>query len=203
MNKITGPALLLCPQIPKPMHGVNPRSIKGQRWWDVERWKAYQAANYRCEACGVHKLDALFHKWLEAHEWYDIDYAKGRLTFKYLVALCHACHNYIHQGRLQQLLRQDEISELKYNTIIAHGDRILRTAKLCPSQKDAYDGPIADWKDWRLEFDGKLHTPKHANYAEWRKFYGYEPLRMSRFDPDQAEADDYEGFGAPVDQYYE
>jgi len=43
MNKsFVLPELLLHPNIPKPLHGVNPRSILGQQWWDVISVTSYQ-----------------------------------------------------------------------------------------------------------------------------------------------------------------
>lgn len=160
------PSILLHPNIPKPLHGVNPRSIKGQAWWDVERRKCYHAADYCCEACGVHKSQALFHAWLEAHEFYDIDYKKGSVTFKRLVALCHACHNYIHSGRLQVLLKKGQISCEKYSTIIQHGDALTKDIKptIQPSG-------LAPWGDWHLVFDGVIYKTPYASFAAWSNKY--------------------------------
>ena len=85
---MSDPRILLHPNIPKPLHGINPRTVMGQAWWDVERKKAYAAAGFKCEACGVVKKDAMFHQWLEAHEYFDYDYDCGVLRLKKLVALC-------------------------------------------------------------------------------------------------------------------
>ena len=86
--------ILLHPNIPKPLHGVNPRSLMNDKWWDDQRHKAYRVKDFHCHSCGIHKLVAKEKQWLEAHEIYEINYEQGTATFKEIVALCHYCHNY-------------------------------------------------------------------------------------------------------------
>lgn len=170
------PELLLHPNVPKPLHQVAPRTVLGAKWWGTERKACYAKAEYYCECCGVHKLRAAYHQWLEAHETYAIDYAKGRAKYLGCVALCHFCHNYIHSGRLQALLEKGEIHQAKYVAILQHGDRILATAGLgraSQAQRDAIieetvrNGGMAEWGKWRLVIGRKHYPPKFKSVVEW------------------------------------
>jgi hypothetical protein len=90
------PVLLLHPSVPKYLSGVNPRTIKSKDWWDLVRKEVYKANNYHCEACGVYQLDALYKPYLDAHETYVYDYEKFEARPGEIVALCRACHWFIH-----------------------------------------------------------------------------------------------------------
>ncbi len=161
------PELLLCSQIPKPMSGVNPRTIMGVNWWNQQRRLAYQSTDYHCQACGVIKFDAKYHQWLEAHEQYEIDYLLGRMTYVGCVPVCHFCHAFIHQGRLQALLDSGKIHHAKFVAIHQHGDEVLRKAGLVKTS--VYSGPSAEWGDWRLILDGKEYKPIYKNFEKWKK----------------------------------
>lgn len=169
------PELLTHQQIPKPLHGVNPRTIFGDTWWNKERKIAYAKNDYHCHACGVHKSQAKFHEWLEAHEAYDYDYPNGKLHFREIVALCHSCHNYIHAGRLIALLQTGKISRMKYDIIVIHGSKILEKHNL---KKREYTGKLPAWNDWRLVIDNKEYAPLYKSYAEW--LYNFSPDRRTR-----------------------
>lgn len=180
------PRLLLHGSIPRPMHGVNPRSIMGKEWWDVERKKAYLHNNNYCHACGVYKRDAKLFQWLEAHEIYDIDYDKCRMKFKGVVALCHCCHAVVHSGRTTQLYINEKLSHEKFTTIVKHGQRIFKKYKLTPpigfrfmeliylgyyvdeaTSQIAMEYPdtapldLTQWSKWRLIFQRKHYPPLH------------------------------------------
>lgn len=164
------PSILLHPQIPKPMHGMAPRVVLGQAWWDKERQAAYASTNFHCEACGVPKWEAKYHQWLEGHEIYEIDYKKGTMTYKRACPLCHYCHNYIHSGRLQWLFDTQRINHHKYASILIHGDAVLAAAGL--RKPIPYDGPIAPWSAWRLIINGKQYKGKFKNYEDWLEQQG-------------------------------
>lgn len=189
---MSDPRLLTHPNIPKPLHGVAPRTIFGQAWWDVERRKAYAAKGFHCWACGIHKLDT-DEKWLEAHESYAIDYANGRVTLKEIVALCHKCHNFIHSGRLFVMVAKKKVSKAKALAILRHGFELLKRAGLKPfcgtalayllltghSQEEAVeileerglglpdDVSMPAWEDWRMVIDGQEYPPLYGSYEEW------------------------------------
>ncbi|MCH9735900.1 MAG: hypothetical protein K0U78_15330 [Actinomycetia bacterium] len=157
--KFTRPVLLLHPTIPEPMHGVNPRTVMGQKWWDENRKKAYAENKFHCFACGVHKMKAKYHKWLEAHESYKIDYEKGEMRLREIVALCHCCHNFIHHGRMEILVHQRKMAYEKYQYIINHGNNILELIpqNIIPSP---FQGNVAGWNEWHLLIDGNKYFGK-------------------------------------------
>lgn len=62
------PDLLTHPNIPKPLHGLNPRTVMGDSWWGRRRREAYAKGKYCCWACGVHRWRAKYHRQLE-REW--------------------------------------------------------------------------------------------------------------------------------------
>ncbi len=162
------PEILLHPNIPKPMHGLAPRTIMGSVWWDAERQKAYKSTGYTCAACGVPKADAEYHQWLEAHELYAIDYVKGRMVYMETVPLCHACHNFIHSGRMQAMVRKGEMKPEKQRHILERGLQILKAAGI---QKTGPENSIADWADWRLVFNGVEYPPIYKTFNEWMAKY--------------------------------
>lgn len=160
------PEILVGPNTPKPMHGVVPREILGTKWWNATRKAAYASTDQHCVACGLHKLVSKGRQWLEAHEVYEIDYLEGKMSYVETVPLCHYCHNYVHDGRLQALLDQGKIQHAKYVAIIQHGDRIIKAAGLVRAR---YSGPFADWSDWRLLLEGKEYPPKFKTFEDWIK----------------------------------
>lgn len=158
------PEILCCQKIPKPLHGVVPRLLLGQSWWDKTREAAYRSTDFHCVACGVHKYDAKNRQWLEGHEVYEIDYLAGIAEYKETVPLCHFCHNYIHDGRLNCLLESGRIHQAKYVAIIQHGDAVLKKHGL---KREKYEGPMADWGDWRLIVEGREYMPSFRSLADY------------------------------------
>lgn len=183
------PSLLTQPNIPKPLHGINPRTMRGKDWWDKVRKEAYKSTDNHCKACGIHKSLARYHKWLEAHEAYKIDYIKGLVIIEKIVPLCHACHNFIHSGRLAKIAGSRECSMEKAIEILEHGFRILAknnlkcfpgtlmTAEMLQAgtyNVESYEFPeiTTRWEDWRMIFEEDIYRPKFATFEEWREYYG-------------------------------
>lgn len=183
------PEILTHPHIPKPLHGLNPRTLMGDIWWNVERKKAYDRTGYRCIACGVPKHLAKKHKWLEAHEFWSINYETGVCEVKSIEPLCHYCHNFIHSGRLSMILNKEK-SRTEIKEILEHGFKILADNNLnaFPFTIDfaqtigartfgvkAYNLPknaeTLKWGDYKMIFNGKEYPPLHNSHAEWKHFY--------------------------------
>lgn len=166
----TEPGLLLHPNIPKPLHGLNPRTVRGVAWWDKMRAEAAWKSWNRCAACGVHKGKAKYHRWLEAHEAYNIDYKKGRVELERIVVLCHACHNYIHDGRMDYLVEDSKMTVERRAEILTHGKLILRRADLEDLEPE-YPTECAPWGKWHLIIDGVKYPTRFKNEIEWEKYY--------------------------------
>lgn len=174
------PEVLLCPNVPQPMHGVAPRVVLGRRWWDQTRRAAYASTSYHCLACEVHKSAARGPRWLEGHELYDIDYGRGRMVYRRTVPLCSYCHNFIHDGRLSALAEKGQIPRSKLVAVLQHGNRVLREAGLTrPTHEERerlitnmyLEGLIAEWKDWRLVLRGKEYPPKFKSPEQLRRAF--------------------------------
>jgi hypothetical protein len=174
------------PNVPKPLHGLNPRSIMGKEQWDKLRQEVYASTNYHCAACGVHKSRAKKHQWLEAHETYEIDYPKGLATLTEIVPLCHFCHNFIHSGRLRALARKREVTAEHVRNVMRHGVAVLKegpapifrgTKELCDlvsvstSQLRILPAPrdIAPWGRWRMSWDGTEYRGKFRSMKQWER----------------------------------
>ncbi len=174
--KFKRPELLFHPPIPAAMHGLNPRSIMGQTEWDKVRVGIYEVNNDCCWACGVHRSVAKGRKWLEAHEIYDINYKKGRMNLREIVALCHYCHNYVHRSRLRSLTRAGKVPPGKYYKVIEHAQAILRNSKTKPwfnmrkVERDMRNS-VVKWDDWRLVWDGNEYRSRFKSELDWMKHY--------------------------------
>lgn len=96
--------LVAMPNIPRPLHGVNPRTILGASTWNHMRKGCYYRANDTCQICGYHPENL---RRRHGHEVYDIDYAHGTATFKGVFCLCSLCHlGCIHTGRALTLWKK-------------------------------------------------------------------------------------------------
>ena len=176
------PEVLLSPNIPLPLHGMAPRVVMGDTWWNQTRQKAYESTAYHCVACGVWKMEAKGHQWLEGHELYAIDYEKGKMVYLETVPLCHYCHNYIHDGRLLHLLQQGMLPQSKYFAILNHGDEILKQVGLRRltrnEREDALKemiirGRMAPWEKWRLVVGKKTYKPLYRSREEMEAANAY------------------------------
>jgi hypothetical protein len=162
------PELLMASNIPKPLHGVNPRSVLGAAWWENERRAAYRSTYFHCKACGIFKHDTP-ERQLDAHEVYSVDNLCGRAYYERAVPLCKLCHNYIHSGRLNALLAEGKITQARFIKVIQHGDAVLQAVGLVRPPES--EGPFADWGDWRLVVYGMEFPPKFKTEAEWIRAY--------------------------------
>ena len=173
------PELLLHPNLPKPLHNLAPRTVKGKVWWDIERRKAYAKHNYHCMACGVFApyniVKQRFEtkdRQLDAHEHYDIDYSNCTAELVEIVALCHLCHSYIHSGRVNALFSKGVIDEEDCWYVFTHGDSVLLDCGINPNIKtvdrNTYKGT---WLQWRLILEGEKYKSKFGSFDEWRRYY--------------------------------
>ena len=164
LNYHQDPSILLHPQRPKPLHGVNPRNIMGETAW-VETSERIRRNVLFCEACGASKF---IKGHFDCHEIYEINYEAGYLKFIKFVAICKDCHNFIHIGRLKALRKKKEVSHQEYTRILERGKAILKNNKL---KKKIHKGSCAKWDKWRLIYEGKEYKPEYKSYEEWNNHF--------------------------------
>ena len=157
----------------------------GKENWDNFRQKVYLSTNYHCKACGVHKSQAKKHKWLEAHEDFEIDYKKKTMTLRDVVPLCHYCHQFIHSGLLYVNFQKNE-DLFHLMQVLKHGFKIIDANNLkafpftialadnfgVKTTADPLDIPDQlDWEGWSMVWDGNEYKSQFKTEKEWRKFY--------------------------------
>jgi hypothetical protein len=147
----------------------------GSRWWNEQRQIAYRSTDFHCAACGVPKERAV-RGYLNAHEVYEIDYAKGRMSLKEIVPLCVNCHDFIHLGRLTMLSQKGEITQARYVFVIRHGEEVLRKVglrkpTLAEQERLIANQKVAPWSAWRLMLEGKEYGPKYKSQADWERHF--------------------------------
>lgn len=97
--------LIAMPNIPRPLHGVNPRTLLGATTWNHMRRFCYNQAHDTCEICGAKPEDL---RKRHGHEVYEIDYANGTAKFVRVFCVCALCHlGCIHTGRALTLWKNN------------------------------------------------------------------------------------------------
>ena len=142
------PRLLMHGNIPRPLHGLNPRTIMGKAKWDELRQKVKVSQEFQCKACGVKSRDAWPSAWLEGHESYSIDYEAMEVKIDSIVSLCPACHKFIHSGFLSVT---DCVSNKTKAQIVQHGFDILKENSMYVSKATAFlicNGDLPEPKGW-------------------------------------------------------
>lgn len=186
ITKKLRPEILCQPNVPKPLHGLNPRTVLGKEWWDKTRLKAQSDANFKCVCCGVSKNDAKEHQWLEGHEAWDLNHKTGICEVTEILPLCHYCHNFIHNGRLYKTIT-DSTTLKKAKDVMEHGFKILegKNLKVFPGAIEVaylldvstrgvthYDTEYSlPWHMYKMKLEGKLYDSLFADYSEWEKHY--------------------------------
>lgn len=169
------PSLLTMPPLVKPLHGTAPRTIKGDQWWQETRQEVYKKNNYHCVACGVHKSNAKIHQWLEAHEYYNVDYTNTKYTLKDIIPLCHCCHAYIHYQRSTAMLNCGKMSKDTFDIIMKHGDDVLLEIGIKKSDiilpEDHFPENNGKWNEWYFEFEDNKFYSQFKDYKAWEEYY--------------------------------
>lgn len=170
--------LVAMPNIPKPLHGVAPRTLLGAATWNRMRKSAYLGADDTCEICGT-KPDNLRQR--HGHEVYEIDYASGTAVFKRVFCICSLCHlGGIHTGRAITLFKQD--NPLYPKEFLLEGAE--HAFKIISEYNK--DHPDADLRAYATYLDylksDELRGPMEALIDKYNiKFYKEDPKTMAKW----------------------
>lgn len=178
------PEILEQPLIPRPLHGVNPRSIMGQAAWDRMRKEIYRKHSYCCAACGVKSRQAMIRPYLEAHEMYTIDWKRQEMILIGMEPLCHACHAFVHSGLLELRLHHGKISSENVARILGNGVGVLEEINgtmpiaanyLCRKLGLKHGLPVvqrppaARWSGWKLIWNGSEYPSPYPTENHWAR----------------------------------
>jgi len=112
---------------------------------------------------------------------YEYRWEEHTLVFQGTMALCHACHNFIHSGRMQKMLEIGKLSRRVYGLIVAHGKGVLGRAGLEPYNDypesflaDWRAGHAATWGKWKMVINGKEHYSPYKDLDEYEEAYRKE-----------------------------
>lgn len=179
-----GAPLLTMPNIPAPLHGLNPRSVMGEEEWDKQRFDCYTKANWRCEICDTPC------ERMQAHEIYTYDYVSHTAVFKRLIALCDKCHRGIHSGRLTTMTKDGDVSREYFLDIAEHCFKLIHDYnEKNGTEYRLYDAFLAATRHPELhkellelieKYDIKFYrTPKVSKneWGKWKLLWGTKVLR--------------------------
>lgn len=205
----TGAVLLTMPNIPLPLHRLNPRKVLGREAWGIMRKTCFKKAQYKCEVCGRH----LTERSAQAHELYSYSYMTGTAIFVRCVCICDICHKGIHSGRSVTDYRKGIITKEELLYIIENVFRIvseynnshknqkplrvyesflrcLKDQGLCREVQlliDKYEiefyreekNHFVRWGDWRLYFGNSAYKPIYATKAAWMAVEGVRNMAQT------------------------
>lgn len=185
--KDNGVAILTMPNVPLPLHTLAPRTIMGQKKWDIVRKREYMRQDYTCAATG----QVLGHGKCHLHELYSIDYAHQTAAFERYAVLDPALHTrFIHSGRAitlfeagdKQMSRQGLLRTLedgfaliaKYNTEHYEDEPLRVSATFLDWAKNPMlgrdvNGLIEKYKMKFYTFNKKYINAK--NWGKWKLIY--------------------------------
>lgn len=188
------------PNIPKPLHHINPRNLLGKKTWDAMRRECYADADDTCEICGTKPDDKARR---HAHEVYNIDYKTGIATFERCICLCYTCHVLsIHTGRALTLYK-NKSPVMSREALLAGVENAF---KLASDWNKTHDEKIklygafltylkvpelrADMVDLIAKYKPQFYittelTTDSVDWGEWRLFIGDREYQS----PYQSEAD--------------
>ena len=174
------PTVLGQPNMPKALHGINPRTIMGASKW--RRFSLEQRTNRPyCTSCGKEGCV------LDLHESYTIQYSTRTITINDYVPLCKNCHSFIHSGLLQVLVAQKKTSVSTARLILSSGFDICQTHKVkvfkgtvdfarslnvSTAGIRSWSPPMYDegWGQWKLIFEEQEYLG--LTKEQWMKKYG-------------------------------
>lgn len=183
---IDGAPILSGPNLVKPLHSLNPRTIMGDVAWGRLRKKTYYLADYKCQVCGK---DCSEPGSMDGHELYSVNYVTGEARFARVVGICKRCHSFYHSGRMLTLYKNKNplYPKEKVLDIVEHGFKIIHDWNESHTRKDrlkTYEvfleylrqPELAEKMEeliekYKIEFWGE-DTKRMCDWEDWKLIFG-------------------------------